>query len=274
MTCTGSTRLAGVMGWPVSHSRSPRLHGYWLEKYGIDGAYLPLGVEEASFATALRGLAASGFRGVNVTVPHKQAAFALCDHVEGSAHRAGAVNTIVFGPDGLRGSNTDGVGFLKSLAAQGLEPSNVPAMVIGAGGAARAVAAALSDAGANVVVTARRDEAAADLAKTLGKIAPLPWNQRDQALGGFRLVVNTTTCGMSGYPPLLLSLDRAASNLVVADIVYTPRQTTLLADARARGLETVEGIGMLLHQAVPGFHAWFGLEPEVNDDLRAFMLAV
>jgi shikimate dehydrogenase len=270
---TGNARLAGVVGWPVGHSRSPRLHGFWLERHGIDGAYVPLAVAAEKFATAILGLCAAGFAGLNVTLPHKQAAFALCDVIEPSARRAGAVNTLVFRAGRIIGSNTDGAGFLAHLAAMGTDPLAGPALVLGAGGAARAIAAALLDAGARVSVTARHAPAASALTAALPGIVPLNWDARAAALADHALVVNTTSAGMTGQPPLALDLTRAAPRLVVADIVYTPLRTPLLAAAEAAGLRTVEGLGMLLHQAVPGFAAWFGVTPAVDAELYRFVAA-
>ncbi len=267
----GSARLAGVVGWPVAQSRSPRLHGHWLRRHGIDGAYVPLPVAPEDLRTAVLGLRACGFAGLNVTVPHKVAAMALCDRLEHSARRAGAVNTLVFGPEGIAGSNTDGAGFLANLRAHGVAPAG-PALLLGAGGGARAIAAALADAGVAVTVANRTPARAAALAAAVPGVRILDWADRDAALPDHALLVNTTQLGMAGQPPLSMPLDRAASGLVVADIVYAPLETPLLAEARARGLRTVGGIGMLLHQAVPGFAAWFGVTPAVDAALEAAVL--
>ena len=269
---TGAARLAGVIGWPVHHSRSPRLHGHWLARRGIDGAYVPMAVEPAALATAVRGLQAAGFAGLNVTLPHKQAVMALCDRLDPSAARAGAVNTLVFGPAGIVGSNTDGAGFLANLVAHGVAPSG-PALLLGAGGAARAIAAALLEAGVAVSITNRSPERAEALAVALPGVRVLPWASRTAALADHALLVNTTQLGMDGQHPLDLPLDAASPGLVVADIVYAPLVTPLLADAAARGLPVVGGIGMLLHQAVPGFAAWFGVTPLVDQDLQDAVLA-
>ncbi len=263
---TGAARLAGVIGWPVAHSRSPRIHGLWLQRHGIDGAYVPLAVAPENFTEAVRGLAKAGFAGANVTIPHKEAAFALCDVVQDFAHRAGAVNTLCFTDKGIEGRNTDGYGFIANLRAHGVKPSG-PALVLGAGGAARAIVAALQDEGAQVSLANRSAERAAALAAALPPARVLPWAQRAEALGDFALLVNTTSLGMVHNPALEMSLARAAPGLAVADIVYTPLVTALLAQARARGLAAVEGLGMLLHQAVPGFAAWFGVTPVVDDEL-------
>lgn len=260
---TGRTRLAGVIGWPVSHSRSPRLHNHWLARHGIDGAYVPLAVAPADLAAAVHGLRAAGFLGANVTVPHKEAVLALCDQVLPAGRRAGAVNTLVFGPDGIAGTNTDGVGFLENLRAHGVDPAAGPALLLGAGGAARAIAAALLDLGVPVTVANRSADRAAALAAALPGLGVLPWAER-ATLGGQALLVNTTVLGMTGQDALDMPLDRAAPGLVVADIVYAPLVTPLLADAAAHGLVTVGGLGMLLHQAVAGFASWFGVTPAVD----------
>jgi shikimate dehydrogenase len=273
---SGRAKLAGVMGWPVGHSRSPRLHGYWLERYGIDGTYVPLAVPPAHFAQALRMLALIGFRGVNVTVPHKEAALAAVDTVDETARRIGAVNTVTMEPDGtLKGTNTDGVGFLAHLTASAPDwtPASAPAVVIGAGGAARAVIVALQDAGVrNIRLVNRTRDRAEQLAMALdGSIGVLPWVARNSALAGAALVVNTTTLGMGGQPPLDLDLAALAPGSCVFDCVYAPLETPLLAQAKSRGLTAIDGLGMLIHQARPGFAAWFGVEPEVDDGLRRFL---
>lgn len=264
MYLSGRTRLAGVVGWPVAQSRSPRLHGYWLARHGIDGAYVPLPVAPADLGAAVRGLRAAGFAGLNVTLPHKEAMVALCDHVLDAGRRAGAVNTIVFGPDGIIGTNTDGAGFAANLQAHGVDPSAGPALLLGAGGAARAIAAALLDAGVAVTVANRSEERAAALAVALPGVAVLPWEQRASALGDHALLVNTTSLGMAGQGALECPLDWAPPSMAVADIVYAPPVTPLLAEAAARGLRTVGGLGMLLHQAVAGFSMWFGVTPVVD----------
>ncbi len=266
MILSGHARLAGVIGHPVAHSRSPRLHGTWLERHGIDGAYLPLAIAPEDFAACVMALAKMGFAGANVTIPHKEAAFAVCDRVAESARRAGAVNTLVFTPTGIEGANTDGSGFLANLRAHGVDPAAGPALVLGAGGAARAIATALQDAGAQVTLCNRSPARAAALARDFG-LAHIPWEARADALADHALVVNTTSLGMAGHEPLELDLARAAPGMAVADIVYVPLETPLLAAARARGLVAVEGLGMLLHQAVPGFAAWFGVTPVVDDAL-------
>ncbi len=268
---SGKARLAGIIGWPVEHSRSPRLHGFWLERHGIDGAYVPLPIRPEAFALAVRGLAAAGFAGANVTAPHKLAAFEICDTVEASARRAGAVNTLVFEDGRITGRNTDGLGFVANLRAHGVDPAAGPALVLGAGGAARAVIAALQDTGVTVTVANRTRARADALARDLPGLVVADWSARSAAIADHALLVNTTSLGMLGHPALEVDLDGAPAGMAVADIVYVPLETPLLAAARARGLRPVEGLGMLLHQAVAGFAAWFGVTPVVDEELRRFV---
>ena len=275
---SGHARLAGVMGWPVAHSRSPRLHGFWLTQHDVDGAYLPLAVRPENLGLALKALPAMGFAGANLTVPHKTAALGLVDRVSEEAKRIGAINTVVVAADGkLAGSNTDAYGFLTHLraSAPGWRPGNGAVVLLGAGGAARAIAVALLDAGIEELrIVNRTIEHAETLAAGLGaKAKPLGWRARNEALAGAQLLVNSTTLGMHGQPPLEIGLQRLPANAVVYDIVYVPLETPLLAAARARGNPTVDGLGMLLHQAVPGFAAWFGVTPKVTPELREFVLA-
>jgi shikimate dehydrogenase len=270
---SGNAVLAGVIGWPVRHSLSPRLHGFWLAELGIDGAYVPLAVRPEDFDQALRALPKLGFRGANVTVPHKQAAFAAVDEKSAVAERLGAVNTVVVGADGrLLGDNTDGYGFMQNLAvgAPGLDVKGKLVTVLGAGGAARAIVAALTDAGAaEVRIVNRTRERAEAMAQDLGgPIEPLPWDHLRSAFADTALVVNTTSLGMAGHDPLALDLSQLPPAAVVTDIVYNPLETQLLAAARAHGNVVVDGLGMLLHQARPGFEAWFGKAPEVSAALR------
>ena len=270
---SGKARLAGITGWPVSHSRSPRLHGFWLERHGIDGAYLPLPIAPDDFPAAIKGLMMAGFAGLNVTIPHKIAAFAICHTVDDSAKQAGAVNTLVFESGRIIGRNTDGLGFLANLRARGVDPAAGPALILGAGGGARAIAAVLLELGVRVTMANRTRARAEDLATHLSGLTVIDWDHRDRALPDNQLLINTTPLGMGGNPPLEIDLDRAAPGLTVVDIVYVPLETPLLAAARARGIPTVEGLGMLLHQAVPGFKAWFGVEPVVDEALRRFVAA-
>ena len=267
-------RAAGVIGWPIAHSRSPLLHGYWLKQHGIPGAYLPFAVRPGEVRAALRGLAALGFAGCNVTVPHKEETLALVDTADELSRRIGAANLVVVGPDGsLHGSNTDAYGFLANLRerAPGWRADAGPAVVIGAGGSARAVIVSLADAGApEIRLVNRTGERAETVAASLGgPIQVVEWEARAEALEGARLLVNTTTQGMHGQPPLDLGLSALPRDAVVTDLVYVPLETPLLAAARARGNVAVDGLGMLLHQAVPSFAAWFGVTPEVTAELRA-----
>ncbi len=277
MIITGSAKLAGVMGWPVAHSASPRLHGFWLERYGVDGAYVPLAVAPKDLVTCLRALPKLGFAGVNLTVPHKEAAVAAVDSLSDSARRIGAVNTVVVRRDGsLHGENSDAFGFLESLGAGAPNwvATDGPVVVVGAGGAARAVCVALADAGVAEIRVVNRTAARAEaLAGSLeGPITVMPWRERSAALSGAGLVVNATTLGMTGQPALDMDLNSLPGEAVVSDVVYTPLRTPLLADAARRGHSAVDGLGMLLHQARPGFAAWFGVEPEVSPELREYVL--
>ena len=280
MLLSGKARLAGIIGWPIGHSLSPRLHGHWFERHGIDGAYLPMPVRPEDVELAFRALPRLGFLGWNVTVPHKEAAFRLVDERDPAARRMGAVNTVLVQADGrTRGLNTDGLGFLASLRAAlpAWSPTVGPAHLLGAGGAARAVAVALLDAGVPGLKLANRTQAraetlAAELASFGRPVECLPWAARDRGLEGAALLVNTTSLGMAGQPPLEMALDGLPRQAIVADLVYVPLETPLLAAARARGHVTVDGLGMLLHQAVPGFVHWGGVVPEVDADLRACAL--
>ena len=261
---TGKAKVAGIFGWPVAHSRSPRLHGFWLERHGIDGAYVPFAVQPQDFVVAVRGLRAAGFAGGNVTIPHKLAAFDICDTVDATAKRAGAVNLLVFGETGISGFNTDGLGFIANLRAHGVDPTAGPALLLGAGGGARAIVAALQDLGVSVTLANRTPDRAEVLAQQLPGLRTIPWEKRSAAVADHALVVNCTSLGMHGDGDLGLDLSCAPKNMAVADIVYVPLETPLLAQARAAGLRPVEGLGMLLHQAVPSFAAWFGVTPVVD----------
>ena len=269
---------AGVMGWPVEHSRSPLLHGFWLNQHKIDGDYRLLPVRPEDLRAALRDLATQGFAGCNLTVPHKQAALAIVDEVDAAAARIGAVNTVIVRRDGtLEGRNTDAFGFRENLrAAQpAWQAGTGPAVVLGAGGAARAVVAALLDDGAPAIrLVNRSHDRAGALASALGgPIEVIDWPRRYDALAGAALLVNTTSLGMTGQPPLDLALDALPRTAVVNDIVYAPLDTALLSAARRRGNLVVDGLGMLLHQARPAFAAWFGVMPEVTPALRQAVVA-
>ncbi|MCA8927420.1 MAG: shikimate dehydrogenase [Alphaproteobacteria bacterium] len=273
MSISGAARLAGVMGWPIAHSRSPHIHGYWLERYRIDGAYVPLAIRPEHLAEAFAALPKVGFRGWNITLPHKEAARRLVDSVTPAAERIGAVNTVTVQADGsLSGDNTDAFGFLAHIDQSVPDwPRARPALVLGAGGAARAVIFALLEAGVPEVRLCNRTLARAEaLAADNGPaVRPVRWEDREAAMDGAGLVVNTTSLGMHGQPPLEVRLEALPVDAVVNDIVYVPLETPLLAAAAARGLRTVDGLGMLLHQARPGFERWFGHRPEVTPDLHA-----
>jgi shikimate dehydrogenase len=275
---SGQAKIAGVMGWPVAHSLSPRLHGFWLDYHGVDGAYIPIPVSPDDIETVIKTLPKLGFRGANVTVPHKIPAFNAADELSPAAQAIGAVNTLVCREDGsIFGDNTDGYGFIANLriGAPTWNPSAGPALVLGAGGAARAVVWSLLDAGVpNVVLTNRTQEKADIIAKDMsGDVTVIPWDQREGAVRDAGLIVNTTSLGMTGKPALELNITNVAESTVVTDIVYVPLQTPLLRDAAAVGCQIVDGLGMLLHQAVPGFEAWFGLRPDVTPDLRDHVLS-
>jgi len=269
--------LAGVMGWPVKHSRSPQLFGHWFEAYHIAGAYVRLAVREEDFEQVFRALPKVGFRGVNVTLPHKVTALALADEATPAARAIGAANTITFLPDGrIRADNSDSYGFIENIHAQapGWDPAAGPALVLGAGGAARAVLHALLNAGVSAIRLANRTrEKAEALAAHFGTCVNVTdWTERSAACDGVALVVNTTSLGMTGKPPLEISLAAAPEDCVVTDLVYAPLETGLLAAAHARDLDVVDGLGMLLHQARPGFRVWFGAEPAVTPELRRAVL--
>ena len=273
MTISGKAVIAGVMGWPVGHSRSPLLHNFWLARAGIDGAYIPMAVPPDRLGEALRALPALGFAGTNVTIPHKEAAFAAVDEADAIARRIGAVNTVLVRPDGsLSGSNTDAFGFVEALRSRlgAWSGAGIAAAVLGAGGAARAVVAALQDEGASEIRLVNRTRARADvLCERFGApLVAVDWDEREAALDGAALLVNTTALGMEGGAPLEMRLDGLPADAVVNDIVYTPLETPLLAAARGRGCRAVDGLEMLLHQARPGFAAWYGAEPVVDDALR------
>ena len=270
--------LAGLMGWPVMHSRSPKLHNHWLSAHGLAGAYVPLAIKPEGLRAALRALPALGFSGCNLTIPHKEAALAVVDKVDPVARRIGAVNTIVVMPDGsLEGRNTDVFGYLESVreAQPTWRVDRGPVVVLGAGGGARAVLVGLIDQGARDIRLVNRTLARAEaLARELGgPIKALPWGERQAALDGAATLVNTTNQGMVGEPPLDLALDKLPKSALVSDIVYIPRETPLLAAARQRGNAVVNGAGMLVHQARAAFHAWFGIMPEATPALRALVEA-
>jgi shikimate dehydrogenase len=278
---TGSTRLAGIMGWPVAHSRSPLLHGFWLNETGVNGAYVPLPVRPEHIAGALRALPILGFRGCNLTIPHKQAALLVVDRVEPLARRIGAVNTVIVASDGkLEARNTDVFGFRENLrdVVPDWRPTAGPAVILGAGGSARAVIAALADAGVAEIrivnrTLSRAEAVAGDLATPTTRITVHSWSEASAIQHDAGLLVNTTSLGMNGEPPLVLDLLRLPTSAPVVDIVYVPLETELLAAARRRGHPVVDGLGMLLHQGRPGFEAWFGAPVKVTRELRAAVVA-
>jgi len=270
--------LAGVMGWPVMHSRSPKLHNYWFEKYGLAGTYVPLAIKPEGLHAALRALPSLCFSGCNLTIPHKQAAMAIVDEVDEIARKIGAISCVAVRPDGsLLGHNNDWYGFIHNILHEypGWRADAGPAVVIGAGGGARAVIYGLAERGAREIrlinrTLARAQKLAADFG---GPIKALPWSERHAALEGAAMLVNATSQGMVGNSPLDLDLAKLPKTTLVADIVYIPRATPLLAAARARGNRTINGLGMLLHQGQPAWKAWFGIEPEVTAELRALIEA-
>ncbi|WP_449410541.1 shikimate dehydrogenase [Methylobacterium komagatae] len=269
---------AFVTGHPIAHSRSPLIHGHWLAEHGIGGSYERIDVAPADFPAFLRGLRESGFRGGNVTIPHKEAAFALADTLTPRAEKIGAVNTLIVEEDGrVHGDNTDAPGFCAHLDhSLGAEwPERGEAVILGAGGAARAIVVGLAERGVARIRVANRtpERAAAVAALAPGVAEPLAWDDLSPALERAGLLVNTTSLGMKGQPPLVLDLAPLPAGAAVADIVYAPLETDLLAAARRRGLAAVDGLGMLLHQAVPGFAAWFGVRPEVTAALRDRIVA-
>ncbi|NQV54913.1 MAG: shikimate dehydrogenase [Rhodospirillales bacterium] len=278
MTGSDKPKRAGVMGWPIGHSLSPRIHDFWLTELNIDGTYEPLAVAPENLAQELRALPEKGFAGVNLTIPHKEAAMAILDNVDDLAKRIGAVNTVEVAGDGsLAGTNTDAFGFIENVSAGAPEwrGDGGAAVVLGAGGAARAVVCALLDEGAPEIRLVNRTRANAEkLAQDIGgPIQVIGWAGRSEALGGAKILVNTTSLGMTGQPPLEIVLNDLPNDAVVNDIVYAPLETALLKGARARGNIGVDGLGMLLHQARRGFAIWFGGDPKVTPELRAHVLA-
>ena len=267
-------RRACIIGWPIEHSRSPAIHRYWLKVYGIDGDYEKEGVRPEELAGFLRSLAERGYSGANVTLPHKEEALRLAFIADEAARAIGAANTVWRdGAGRLNASNTDAYGFMTNLnqEAPHWNKGRRPVMVLGAGGAARAIVYGLTTQGASRILLANRTR---DRAEALpGAFGPtvgvVDWEGRNQALAGCGLLVNATSLGMTGKEPLDIDVEDLPEDALVADIVYSPLETPLLASARARGRQTVDGLGMLLYQAVPGFERWFGMRPEVTKELRA-----
>lgn len=269
--------LAGVIGSPIAHSKSPRLHGHWLRRYGLRGYYIPMDVLPENLEAAIETLPKLGFVGVNVTIPHKEHVLTLADVVSDRAALIGAANTLVFRADGkVQADNTDGYGFMENLkqGAPDWVPSSGPAAVIGAGGAARAVITALLDAGVPEIRLSNRTKTRAEaLRQEFGtRVTVVDWVHAGNMLEGAATIVNTSSLGMQGNPDLRIPLDGIGKNAVVTDLVYTPLETKLLSYAKSIGCRTVDGLGMLLHQAAPGFERWFGMKPEVDEDLRRAVL--
>jgi shikimate dehydrogenase len=276
MTISGHAKLAGIAGWPIAHSLSPTLHGYWIAEHKLDAAYVPLAIQAEDFASALSLLPKLGFRGINVTLPHKEAAFRLTTEHDAAAIATGAVNTVVFENGRAHGRNTDVHGFLAMARDSGITSlASKTAVVLGAGGASRAVVASLLSLGAaKIHVVNRTPEKAHALARFFGeRVSAADWNGMRGCLAQAAALVNTTSLGMKGEPPLDIDLTPLPAHSTVVDIVYRPLETPLLARAKARGLKTLDGLGMLLHQAQPGFAAWFGVEAKVTPQLRAHMVA-
>lgn len=272
---SGQTRLAGVIGWTVSHSLSPRLHGHWLKEYGIDGSYVGLPVQREDFSTAIQSLQREGYRGVSVTVPHKEAAFAIAHLIDAAAKAAGAVNQLVFHDDGtIEGLNTDAPGLAASLHEGGVSLSGKPAILLGAGGAARAAVLALTELGASEIRILNRDKHRAEvLVSNLSSscdvdLVPMALDGWRKVAGDTALVVNATSAGMKDTPSIDVALEALPETAAVCDIVYNPLETGLLKRACALDLKVVDGLGMLMHQAVPAFKAFFGVEPKVTSALR------
>ena len=277
MSLTGKARLAGIIGWPVIHSVSPVLHGHWLAEHGIDGAMVPLAAHREDFTAVIDGVRRAGFSGVNVTVPHKESAFAIAHSVDAAAKAAGAVNLLVFRDGRMEGRNTDSRGLAESLREEIGALDGKTVLLLGAGGAARGAILALDMLGAGSIHLLNRDsKKAASLASALtpqvkAKIEPGALADWSKAAGDAALVVNSTSAGMTGNPPLEIDLDALPNSAAVCDIVYNPLETPLLRNARAAGLRTVDGLGMLMHQGVPAFEAFFGVKPAVTPELRAHL---
>lgn len=269
--------LAGVIGHPIAHSRSPLLHKHWLRTYGLAGDYVPLHVSEHDLETVLRALPLMGFVGVNITIPHKVAVMDIVDHLSDRAILIGAANTLIFRADGkIHADNTDGYGFIANLKqnAPGWQASAGPAVVLGAGGAARAVITSLIEMGTTEILLSNRTRPKADALKSEfgSKVHVIDWVQAGNMMEEAITVVNTTSLGMTGAAEFRVPLDGLRPGTVVTDLVYTPLRTRLLTEAQAAGCITVDGLGMLLHQAVPAFERWFGVRPEVDDATRAAVL--
>ncbi len=261
---------AGVIGHPISHSKSPIIHGYWLSHYAIEGEYKAYDIPPAQLKDGIQELVDGGLSGFNVTLPHKQNIMNFCNSITEAAQKIGAVNTVVIDGHGkIHGDNTDAFGFTENLqdSIPDFEWAGKKALVIGAGGAARAVVYALKSKGlADILIANRTEETAKELA-TAYDVQVLPWESMQTVIGSTDMIVNTTSLGMVGQPPLQISLSGIASNTIVYDIVYNPLMTPFLQEAKQNGANIITGIGMLLHQARPAFRAWFGTYPDVTDEL-------
>lgn len=269
--------LAGVIGWPIGHSRSPRLHGHWLRRYGLAGYYVPMMVRPEFLAEVLRALPRAGYVGANVTIPHKESVLALADMVTDRAALIGAANTLIFRPDGkIHADNTDGYGFIANIRqhAPDWRPDAGPAALIGAGGAARAVVASLLEAGVTELRISNRTRIRAETIRNEfgARVVIYDWAQVGNMLDGAATVINATSLGMEGKAPLRIPMDALSPAALVTDLVYTPLITPFLSEGRARGCRVVDGLGMLLHQAAPGFERWFGRRPEVDAAARDAVL--
>jgi shikimate dehydrogenase len=280
MSLTGKAKLAGIIGWPIMHSLSPVLHGHWLAEHGIDGAMVPLAAHREDFTAVIDGIRRAGFAGVNVTVPHKESAFAIAHSVDAAAKAAGAVNLLVFRDGKMEGRNTDSLGLAESLREEIGALNGKTVVLLGAGGAARGAILALEMLGAGHIHLLNRDSHRAEtLASSLSTqvkapVEPGALGDWGKVAGEAALVVNSTSAGMTGNPPLDIDLGALPKTAAVCDIVYSPLQTPLLKDAAARGHKTIDGLGMLMHQAAPSFEAIFGVRPKVTSALRDALVKV
>ena len=269
-------KKAAVVGWPIKHSKSHLIHGYWIKKFGINGSYEAIGLPPENFATGINDLLSQGYRGCNITIPHKKAALEIADFVSERAKAIGAANTLIFKDSKIHADNTDGIGFINNLkqGSTTWAASNGEALVLGAGGAARAIVYALLQDGApRVIIANRTEENTKRLAVFFGdKVSAISMTEVFGALGGVQTFVNTTSLGMVGQPDLKIDISNLPKTALITDIVYNPITTSLLSQAQELGLEAVDGLGMLLHQAVPGFEAWFGVRPMVDATLRQIVL--
>ncbi|MDD3020159.1 MAG: shikimate dehydrogenase [Alphaproteobacteria bacterium] len=276
MNRTDGTALikAGVIGHPIGHSKSPLIHGYWLKKYGIAGDYSRYDIAPENLARDVDHLIKEGIQGFNVTIPHKQTILKLCSELSPEAEKIGAVNTVIVRADGtLFGTNTDGFGFIHNIrdSVSNFDFSRKPAVILGAGGAARSIVCALIEQNCPKIIVCNRTKDKADALALEFGVSSADWDERHFLVRSAGLFINTTSLGMVGQPPLIIDLQDADPKLLVCDIVYVPLMTELLKQAQGTGLSVVTGMGMLLHQARPGFEAWFGQSPEVTDELRTLL---